>query len=106
MAIAITLRVDAVILQAQAAKVQESVRNIQRQVQTLQKAVDNMEYWKGSAADMHKNDLHQSEASIESILQRLAEYPTLISRMAGVYLDTEQTNATQATQLVSDIPLR
>lgn len=103
MAIKSSLRVDPESLVRQASVVETTVASISEALQTMQRALANTNYWKGSAADLHHNDLNSRQTEIASLMNRLRAYPVDICKIASNYQTAEQGNANKAKQLPSDM---
>ncbi|MBQ2383333.1 MAG: WXG100 family type VII secretion target [Oscillospiraceae bacterium] len=56
-------------------------------------------YWKGEAADAHREGYRKEQSSIEQIVARYREHVADLEKMAGVYQEAESRSADLANEL-------
>ena len=105
MAFSLALNVDADQLDSQATQMSETVQRIERALSNLQQELAGTQYWKGTAADNHRQDLSGREQAISDLVKRLKQYPDDVRKMAGIYRGAEDSNVTAASQLKTSVEL-
>lgn len=106
MAFSLVLDVTTEQVRAQSSRIESTVRQIDGLIEAMQASVEGTSgYWKGEAADLHRNELANSADELQAILQRIANYPIDIQKMAGIYEGADETSVGIVTQLQSDVQL-
>lgn len=106
MAFSLELNVTPEMLKTQSAQIGNTVDQIRTLLGNLQGYVEaTSSYWKGEAADLHRNDMDSNEQQIQEVLARIAKYPTDILEMAGIYEGAESDNVSVSNQLLPDVQL-
>ncbi len=106
MAFSLALDVTTEQVRAQSSKIEGTVQQIESLIKAMQTSVEGTSgYWKGEAADMHRNELANSADELQAVLQRIANYPIDIQKMAGIYEGADETNVGIVTQLQSDVQI-
>ena len=100
MAISGQLTVTPEQLQAQAGQVRTAAKNLQEKFDNMKKLVaDTGNYWKGEAADAHRENYNKNQTQIEEIIARYNEHVRDLETMAGVYREAEITAKNMADEL-------
>ncbi len=100
MAIAGQLTVTPEQLVAQSNEVRSAAGDLQDSFERMKKLVeDTRNYWKGEAADAHREGYTKNQTSIEEILDRYREHVRDLEQMAGVYREAETAAANMADEL-------
>lgn len=106
MAFNLALDVTTEQVRSQSQKIDTTVQEIRKLITIMRNSVEQTDgYWKGEAADMHRSELANSADELQAVLQRIANYPIDIQKMAGIYEGAEDTNEGLATQLQPDVQL-
>lgn len=92
------------ILTEKAAQIAERLEKIQQYLDILSQTVARSGgYWIGEAGDLHRGMYEEKKPLIKEIMHRLQEHPRQLCRMAGVYMDAEDTVRRTAEMLPDDI---
>lgn len=102
MSIAGRLTVTPEELVAQADRVRTSAKSLQERFDQMKRLVDETEYyWKGEAAEAHREGYHKNRSAIEEIISRYQEHVRDLETMAGVYREAETTSTNLADELAA-----
>lgn len=100
MALAGQLTVTPEELVNQAGQVSDAAKDLQQSFDRIKNLVNNTSnYWKGEAADAHREGYHKNQNKIDEIIDRYNEHVRDLEAMAGVYRDAEATAANMADEL-------
>lgn len=87
-------------LQTQAGQVRTAAKNLQDKFSRMKTLIaDSGNYWKGEAADAHRNNYNKNQSQIEEIIARYNEHVRDLETMAGVYSQTEIEIKSMAEEL-------
>ena len=84
----------------QAGQVSGAAKDLQQsfsRIKTLVNETDN--YWRGDAADAHREGYNKNQSKIDEIIARYNEHVRDLEAMAGVYREAEATAASMADEL-------
>lgn len=88
-------------LVAQADQVRNAAREMQESFNRMKDLVNETgNYWKGEAADAHREGYTKNQTSIEQIIARYQEHVRDLEAMAGVYREAEIA----ATNMADELP--
>ena len=106
MAISITLRVTPEELKTQKNVVQTDLDNMRNDILNITREImETSHYWHGEAGDKQRKEYEEGTQNITNMINRLQTYPDRILKMAGLYEMAEETNASTANQLKTDIQM-
>lgn len=101
MAISGQLTVTPEELEVQARNVNTVTDDLQESFNRIKKLIaDTENYWKGDAANAHREGYHKNQESIEEIIARYREHVKDLEKMAGIYREAE----TAATNMADELP--
>ena len=60
-------------------------------------------FWLGEAAEKHRKIYNDKKDDIDKLLRRIAEHPDDLQRIAGNYVQAENTNTAEARSLSGDV---
>lgn len=87
-------------LSAQAEQVRAATKDLQDSFGRMKNLIsDTQNYWKGEAAETHRESYRKNETSIEKIVARYQEHIRDLEQMAGVYREAETAAANMADEL-------
>lgn len=87
-------------LAAQAEQVRSAAEDLQERFSRMRELVAATEnYWKGDAANMHRESYSKNQTSIDEIIARYREHVRDLEQMAGVYQEAEAAAANMADEL-------
>ena len=87
-------------LEAQADQVRNHAKDLQDCFDNLKNLVkETSHYWKGDAAEAHREGYTKNQASIDEIIARYKEHVTDLEAMAGIYREAEASAANLANEL-------
>lgn len=87
-------------LEAQAGQVRNLKKDLKDCFDNLKKLVkETSHYWKGDAAEAHREGYNRNQTSIDEIIARYEEHVRDLEAMAGVYREAETTAANLANEL-------
>ena len=97
-------RVNTDTLKSKADSVSASVAQMITAQEALTKAVTNMDmYWEGDGRNAKREEYMEKKEMMETIVNRLQEYPTDLLEIAGVYEQAETANVSHQQALSSDV---
>ena len=97
------LKVDTQQLKSTASAVRGQIRRMQQDFDGLQNIVSRSSYyWQGQAADEYRQACAEQKDPTAEMLKRLADIPTALEKMAGVYEEAEADNEDTAGSLQTD----
>lgn len=101
MAISGQLTVTPEELAVQAAQVRSAAKDLQDSFNRMKNLVaETGNYWKGKAANAHRDGYAKNQTTIDEIIARYQEHVRDLEEMAGVYREAE----TAATNLADELP--
>lgn len=85
----------------QAAVIRAANRDLEDAFDRMKTLMDQTaNFWKGEAAEAHRENFNKNLPSIEEIIARYEEHTVDLEKMAGVYQEAE----TKATNLADELP--
>lgn len=100
MAISGQLTVTPEELEAQAEQVRTAAMDLQDSFSRMRNLVfDTGNYWKGDAANAHRESYTKNQISIDEIIARYQEHVRDLEEMAGIYREAETTAKNLADEL-------
>lgn len=100
----VTFRVTPEVLLAKSQTIQAQVAVMRQCFAQTEQLVNGMGgFWQGEAASAYRAAYTSHKEEVETILARLQEHVTDLNRIAGNYLQAEQTAGQLAETLPSDI---
>lgn len=89
-------------LQNQAGQVRTANKNLQDKFNRMKTLImDTGNYWKGEAADAHRENYTKNQGKIDEIIARYDEHIRDLEAMAGVYREAE----TAAKNMADELPV-
>lgn len=102
MAISGKLTVTPEELSQQAGQVKEAAKDLKQRFDRMKQLMKETEYyWKGEAAEEHRNAYTKNQGNIEEIVARYEEHIRDLETMAGVYQEAEITSQNLADELAA-----
>lgn len=87
-------------LETQAGQVESIARQLQTSFNQMKQYVAETEYyWKGDAANAHRERYNKNQTSIDEIIRRYEEHVKDLREMAGIYKEAEGRAANMADEL-------
>ena len=84
----------------QAGQVRDAAKDLQHSFDRIKTLVnDTGNYWKGDAADAHREGYNKHQNKIDEIISRYREHVRDLEAMAGVYREAEATAVNMADEL-------
>ena len=88
----------------QAGQVSSAAKDLQQSFSRIKTLVNETgNYWRGDAADAHREGYHKNQSKIDEIIERYNEHVRDLEAMAGIYREAEITAANMADELPASI---